>query len=288
MKHLGYFLQAIFIYLFMIIIKTLGVNSSRVLFSKIFNLLGKFFRSEKIIKKNLSYILPNLKENEKKVLIEKMWSNYSKTFVEYFFLKEFKKNLNHITISGLEILDKIKEDNKPVIFVSGHFSNFELMSMELVKNNVNLAILYRPLNNYMINPLMTNIRKKYVCKNQFVKGMKGLKQAIDYLDKKFCIALMIDQRLSEGEKIKFFSHDAYTTTLPAQLAIKYNCNIVPIYLKRKDNNEFNMEIRQPILINQFENDSNKKSNITKKLNKIIEEMILKDPSQWILTHNRWK
>ena len=66
MKHLGYFLQAVFVYLFMIIIKTLGVNLSRVLFSKIFNLLGKFFRSEKIIKKNLSYIFPNLKENEKK------------------------------------------------------------------------------------------------------------------------------------------------------------------------------------------------------------------------------
>ena len=279
MKHLGYFLQAVFVNLFMIIIKTLGVNLSRVLFSKIFNLLGKFFRSEKIIKKNLSYILPNLKENEKKVLIEKMWSNYAKTFVEYFFLKEFKKSLNHVKISGLEMLDKIKEDNKPVIFVSGHFSNFELMSMELVKKNINLAILYRPLNNYLINPLMTNIRKKYVCKNQFVIGMKGLKQAIDYLDKKFCIALMIDQRLS---------HEAYTTTLPAQLAIKYNCNIVPIYLKRKDNNEFTMEIKQPLRIDQFKSDTNKKYNISKKLNKIIEEMILKDPSQWILTHNRWK
>ena len=233
--------------------------------------------------------MPNLKENERKALINKMWSNYAKTFVEYFFLRKFKNDYQHIKIIGLEILEKIKNKKKPVIFVSGHFANFELMSMELVKNNIKLAILYRPLNNYLINPLMTSLRKKNVCENQIVKGIKGLKGAINYLDNNFSIALMIDQRLSEGKKIKLFNQNAYTTTLPAQLSIKFNCDIVPIYLNRKDNNEFVMEIKKPLDTNIISNDpEQKKIEITRKLNSIIEEMIKKDPSQWILTHNRWK
>ena len=100
---------------------------------------------------------------------------------------------------------------------------------------------------------------------------------------------MIDQRLSEGKKIKLFNQNAYTTTLPAQLSIKFNCDIVPIYLNRKDNNEFVMEIKKPLDTNIISNDpEQKKIEITRKLNSIIEEMIKKDPSQWILTHNRWK
>ena len=51
-----------------------------------------------------------------------------------------------------EILQNILNKNKPVIFVSGHFANFELMSMELTREAINLAIIYRPLNNLFLNP----------------------------------------------------------------------------------------------------------------------------------------
>ena len=99
---------------------------------------------------------------------------------------------------------------------------------------------------------------------------------------------MIDQRVSEGEKIPFFNHLAFTSTLPAQLAIKNTCDIVPIYISRDCSDKFQIEFFEPISTVNSKNETKDKINITKELNEILEKMILKDPSQWILTHNRWK
>ena len=217
-----------------------------------------------------------------------MWSNYGKTFVEYMYLNKFKANNSHISIKGKDILEKIRNEKKKVIFVSGHFANFELMSMEITKAGLNLATIYRPLNNFFLNPFMEYVRKKNVCNNQIKKGILGIRKAIIYLKDDFCIALMIDQRVSEGKRLPFFKRDAFTTTIPAQIALKYKCDIVPIYIMRKKNNDFEMEVCSPISTANLDNSEKNKIDISLKLNGIIEEMILKNPGQWIWTHNRWK
>ena len=217
-----------------------------------------------------------------------MWSNYGKTFVEYLFLNKFRENNSHINIKGKEILKSIINKNKPVIFISGHFANFELMSMELTRETINLATIYRPLNNLFLNPFMEYVRRTYVCRNQIKKGIAGVKDSINYLKKNYSIALMIDQRVSEGKRLPFFDQMALTTTLPAQLAIKFDLEIVPIYIKRNLDDSFEMEILKPIALDRNEDLITQKINTTIKLNKILEEMISRDPGQWIWTHNRWK
>ena len=206
------------------------------------------------------------------------------SFIEYIFLDRFRKNNSHIEIIGENNLSKIISNNKPVIFISGHFANFELMSMEITKRNIKLATIYRPLNNFFLNPFMEYLRKKYVCKNQIKKGVSGVREAIEYIKKKHSIALMIDQRVSEGEKIFFFKRPALTTTLPAQLAIKYNLGIVPVFIERVKKSNFKIEFQKEINSKNF----NSKLDLTNKLNEILETMIKKNPNQWIWTHNRWK
>ena len=283
-KIIKYFFEAIIIYLFFIIIKIVGISISRILFSSVFIKIGPVIRSNNIIKKNLNIFSNKLSEKNKNEIVEKMWSNYGKTFVEYMFLKKFRKENSHITIKGKKILDEIYYKNKPVIFVSGHFANFELMSMEITKNKINLATIYRPLNNLFLNPLMEYLRKKYVCNNQIKKGLLGVKECIKYLKKDCSIALMIDQRVSEGDRIKFFGKEALTTSLPAQLSLKFNIDVIPIFLEREKNDSFVMHVNKPINSSNFKD----KLELTKKLNKILEDMILKNPNQWIWTHNRWK
>ena len=284
MKILKYFLQSILIYSIFFLIKIFGLKISRIVFAYVFQNIGPMIKSKKIIEKNLTIF----KKDGKLIkddIIKLMWSNYGKTFIEYMFLKKFSKTSDHIKIKGEEILNDIISQKKQVIFVSGHFANFELMSMELTKRNVKLATIYRPLNNIFLNPLMEYLRKKYICRNQVQKGIKGLKETINYIKAGFNIALMIDQRLSEGIKSKFFGKDALTTTLPAQLVNRFNLEIVPIYINRLNNNNFEMEIMKPI---SFRESLNSKELITDRLNILLEELILRDPSQWIWTHNRWK
>ena len=284
MKILKYFLQSILIYSIFFLIKIFGLKISRIVFAYVFQKIGPMIKSKKIIEKNLTIFKKDGKFI-KDDIIKLMWSNYGKTFIEYMFLKKFSKTSDHIKIKGEEILNDIISQKKQVIFVSGHFANFELMSMELTKRNVKLATIYRPLNNFFLNPLMEYLRKKYICRNQVQKGIKGLKETINYIKNGFNIALMIDQRLSEGIKSKFFGKDALTTTLPAQLINRFNLEIIPIYISRLNNNNFEMEIMKPI---SFKESLNTKEQITNRLNVLMEDLILRDPSQWIWTHNRWK
>ena len=283
-KVISYFLQSIIIFLFFIFGKLVGIKLSRKIFSFTFTKLGPIFRSKKIIEKNLNIFEKNMPIEKKNIIISEMWKNYGMTFIEYIFLENFKKNSTHITTSGEKNLEQIFKIGKPVIFVSGHFANFELMSMEITKKNIKLATIYRPLNNYFLNPLMEFLRKKYVCKYQIKKGINGVRDAIDYIKKDYSIALMIDQRVSEGEKINFFGKPALTTTLPAQLSLKYNLDIIPVFIERKNDKDFYLKFFERISPDDFKN----KIDLTEKLNSILEKMIRNQPNQWIWSHNRWK
>ena len=286
MKSIKYFFQFLIISILFIIFKILGLRLSSKISSKILILFGPFFRSQKITNSNILRAFPNLNQNDVKKISKKMWGNYGRILSEYVFIKEFRKSSPkyNFNIKEQEVLEKIKHDNEPVIFVSGHFNNFELMAMHIDKSGINLAAIYRPLNNKFLNFIMEKIRKKYICNKQIKKGMSGTKQLLSLFKNGSSIALMIDQRVSQGIRCNFFNYEAFTTTIPAQFVKKFKCKIVPIYIERVKDINFEITIDKPLLYS--ENDSIK--SITLDLNKILEKMVLKNPEQWIWTHNRWK
>ncbi len=283
-KTINYFLQSIFIYSFFLIGRILGLKISRKIFAFFFSVVGPKFKSEKIIKKNLEIFSKEVVDINEEKIISDMWKNYGMTFIEYVFLDYFKKNKSDVIVEDNSDLSKILTDNKPVIFVSGHFANFELMSMEITKKNIPLATIYRPLNNFFLNPFMEHVRKKYVCKKQIRKGLKGVKEIIQYINEKNSIAVMIDQRVSEGEKINLFGVPAFTTTLPAKLSLKHGLDIIPVYIERREDNSFKIQFQKRLQPNNFKD----KFELTKELNRVLEKLIIKNPNQWIWTHNRWK
>ena len=286
MKLIKYFIQFFIILILFFMFKIFGLKLASYVSSKIVSFVGPFFRSKDLIKSNILRALPNLNQNEIKQISDNMWANYGRILSEYIFIKKFRKSkLEHnISIRGQKILDKIKKSNKPVIFVSGHFNNFELMAMHIEKSGINLAAIYRPLNNIFLNFIMEKIRKKYICQNQIKKGISGTKQLLSFFKNKNSIALIIDQRVSQGIKSNFFDHEALTTTIPAQFVKKFKCKIVPIYIERTQGVNFKLTIHDPLEYSKTET----VESITLSLNILLEKMILKNPEQWIWSHNRWK
>ena len=286
MKSIKYFIQFLIISFFFLIFKIIGLKFSSYISGKLVSFIGPLFRSKNLIRSNILKALPHLNQNEIKKISNGMWTNYGRILAEYIFIKDFRKSklTSNIQVIGQTILDKIKKDNEPVIFISGHFNNFELMAMHIEKSGINLAAIYRPLNNQFLNFIMEKIRNKYICKNQIKKGISGTKKLLSLFKNGTSIALMIDQRVSEGIESTFFQKGAYTTTLPAQFVKKFNCKIVPIYIERQQNINFKLTIHSPIEYSL--NDTIQ--TITLDLNKRLEEMILKNPDQWIWSHNRWK
>ena len=177
MYNIKYFFQFLFIKLLFLIFKKIGLNVSRLISGKLFSIIGPLFRSKKIIEKNLSIAFPSITNLEKKYLIQDMWTYYGKILAEYVFMKEFRfgKLNNKIKVNGQDILEKINLDKEPVIFISGHFDNFELMAMYLEKSGIKLAAIYRQLINKFLNPLMENIRKNIFVKIKSKKVFRGQK-----------------------------------------------------------------------------------------------------------------
>ena len=286
MKYFNYFFQFIFLILFFSLFKILGLNISSKIGGKLFEKIGPLFRSKKLIHANIKRALPHISQENLNEFVKLMWNNYGRVFAEYIFIKDFRngKYSSNIKIEGQDILEKIKQTEQQVIFVSGHFNNFELMAMHIENSGLEVAAIYRPLNNIFLNTIMENIRLNHICKKQIKKGKAGTKELLKLFKNGYSIALMIDQRVSEGIKSNFFNRPALTTTIPAQLVKKYNIQVVPIYIERKDKIYFKMYINKPIIF-----DKNKSlDEITSDLNKNLEKMILKNPDQWIWSHDRWK
>ena len=286
MKQIKYFFQFLLIIIFFLFFKIFGFRISSTVSGKIFEIIGPLFRSKNLIHSNIKKAIPNSNYEELNKITKLMWNNYGRIFAEYMFIKEFRlgKLKSKIKIEGQEILDDIKKHNKQVVFISGHFSNFELMAMHLENSGIRLSAIYRPLNNIFLNKIMERIRKKYICKNQIKKGIGGIKKLINLKKSNYSTALMIDQRVSEGIKSNFFNNEALTTTIPAQLVKKFKIPVVPIFIERINNLNFKITINKPI---NFSNETSIK-NITDELNQILEKMIINKPEQWIWSHNRWK
>ena len=286
MKKIRYFVEFLIIIFLLVIFKILGFKLASSLGGLIGRLVGPLFRSKKKILSNISKALPEIEEKNTELIVKKMWENYGRILSEYMFIKNFRnsKYKKFLTIEGQEILNELKDSKEPVIFISGHFNNFELMAMQIEKSGVNLAAIYRPLNNIFLNKIMEKIRTKYICRKQIKKGGSGTRELLESFKNNYSIAIMIDQRVSESIKVDFFNQKASTTTIPAQLFKKFGSKIVPIYIERINGVYFKMIVNRPII---FEKESTIEE-ITLKLNKWLEKMILINPDQWIWSHDRWK
>jgi len=286
MKKIRYFVEFLIIIFLLVIFKILGFKLASSLGGLIGRLVGPLFRSKKKILSNISKALPKIGKKNTELIVKKMWENYGRILSEYMFIKNFRnsKYKKFLTIEGQEILNELKDSKEPVVFISGHFNNFELMAMQIEKSGINLAAIYRPLNNIFLNKIMEKIRTKYICRKQIKKGGSGTRELLESFKNNYSIAIMIDQRVSESIKVDFFNQKASTTTIPAQLFKKFGSKIVPIYIERINGVYFKMTVSRPIILEK----ESTIEEITLKLNKWLEKMILINPDQWIWSHDRWK
>ena len=289
MKIFKYFIEFIIVSSLFATFRIIGLQNASFMGSYLARILGPLFRSKKIIEKNLKICFKKISQEEIKKISHGMWDNIGRTFSEYVFLKNFNKNHdNLIKLNGREYLDEIKNSNKPVVFVSGHISNFELLGTKLNRYGIRFCAIYRPLNNIFLNPIMEYLRLKYVCPIMIKKGRSNIRELLNKIKSGYSVIIIADQRTSEGKKIEFFNCPALTTTIPAQISLKYNCKIVPLRMERLSYNNFEMTIYKPFEYKKSDNYEKDTYNLTLQVNKQLEKMILKRPEQWLWSHNRWK
>ena len=291
MRVIRYFLEFILVIFFFLIFKIIGLKLSSKLGEIIGKYFGPLFRKKAIAKKNILIAFPNINETSINQIIDDMWRNIGSIFGEYIHINKFSildEEKNKIVFTNKNNLQILKNNKKPIVFFSGHFANFELMAKCLQELEFNIGAIYRPLNNIFLNPIMEFIRKKYICSIQIEKGSAGTKKLIKHISTNNPLALMIDQRLSSSIRVPFFNQPASTTTTPAQLSIKYDALLVPVFLKRLKKTNYEFFLEEPLVVKKTNNYEKDIFNITEIMNKKIEEFIKVDPANWLWSHDRWK
>jgi KDO2-lipid IV(A) lauroyltransferase len=260
--------------------------SSKIV-SNSFMFLGKFSKYNQIAKNNCKMVFPNLNEKEITKIINNSWQNLGHNLFELTFLKKLLKDKHKIEIKGLEVLEKIKKENLPVIFFSIHSSNWEVCVPFLDRNNFKTGAIYRHINNTFFNRYIYKQRTNALKTNDSFytpKGKVSAKEILEGVINSKNIFLLVDQKDSAGTEVNFFGKKVKTQTGFLKIARKYKLKLIPMKNIRLPDNKLQITFEQPLLHNNDEISDERKM---LEINYIIEKWIRENPDNWFWQHKRF-
>lgn len=237
----------------------------------------------KRIRANLDLVWADLPEAEKKRLCREVPDNFGRTLIEIYSGKALKDHLSNTQPEGpgLTALRQAHAEGRPVILVSGHFGNHDTVRATISRDFSPVGALYRPLDNAYFNTHW-EAAIRGVAEPAFPRGRKGLAQMVKYLRGGGIIALLVDQHVGDGAPLTFFGHPAKTTLSAAEMALKYNALVLPVFgIRDPDGLTLRAEI-------QAEIPHGTAMEMAQHMNDALEAMVRRHPEQWFWVHRRWK
>jgi len=276
-----------------LIFRIIGIKLSSLISAKISLIIGTHLKVDKLAISNIRNALPELSELNRRNIINEMWLNLGRIIGEYYHICQYNleqisaiTNIDNDSKNNIALLKKNKNGG---IIVSGHIGNWEVGPKALMARGIKINILYRPLNNPYVEHLTSNLRQKYGVK-LIAKGNKGNKQIIQAIKNNEYVIILADQKITQGQPIKFFHDYANTSTFIAKIAMKYDVPIIMASVIRKKNSKFDITVNKPLYYKNLAEEK-KDFNIIKFsaiINKTLEKWISKNPAQWFWVHDRWK
>lgn len=238
---------------------------------------------------NLSACYPDKSPEEIDSILREMWDNLGRVVAEYAHLDKFSLNgaRPRIEIANVDIADRLLAEGKGLLFISGHFGNWEVMPFAAYQHGVDGGEVYRPVNNPYVDRWIVEQRRKNGPKDQITKGAQGTKRIFTLLRAGKAIFMLVDQKTNEGLPVPFFGRTAMTTPAPAALALKLGAVIVPIGNERLNGARFRMTVHEPIAFTPTGDHDRDVLALTTRINEVIEECVRERPSQWLWIHRRW-
>jgi Kdo2-lipid IVA lauroyltransferase/acyltransferase len=235
------------------------------------------------IRENLAYIMPDMPEDQVKSLMRQVPDTVGRTMIEVYSGKEFKKHAADTPIlgEGMNAILQARQQGRGVLLISGHFGNYDVPRAVLSSQGHNVAALYKPFSNPYFDRFY---REKITAIGApiFPKGRRGMAEMVKHLRAGGLMGMLIDQRMVNGAPLEFFGKPALTATNAAEMALKYNLLLVPVYgLRGEDGLSFQLVTEKPIAYATPEQ-------MTQSLNDSLERITRQHMDQWFWIHRRWK
>ena len=239
-------------------------------------------------RRNIERALPELAACERETVIRDMWDNLGRVVGEYPHISELHARGagNRLEIIGVEFIDQLRDDDKPGVFMMAHLGNWEFSGLASSQRGLAVDRVYRQANNrlteWVLNQGRASIEGALI-----PKGPAGAKQILTSLKAGNHLALLVDQKMNDGISVPFFGADAMTAPALAQLALRLECPVVPVRVKRLKGANFQVIVSPPI---EFRPSGERQTDLLAymtQVNAIIEGWIRDTPGQWLWLHNRW-
>lgn len=290
-ERLRYIGEAIPFFLFMGFFRLLGIDAA----SAIGGFIGRqiFYRVGGVMnraRENLRAAYPDMKPDEMERIIREMCDNLGRTVAEYPHLDKLKLHGSNprLEIAGKDIADAEIARGKGVMFISGHFANWEGMPVMAAQLGYDGGLVYRPPNNPYVDKYISRMRASAGPKVQIGKGAQGTRKIFTMLRRGLCILLLVDQKTEQGVLAPFFGRPAPTTPAPAALALKLGSTLLPASNERLGGARFRMTVHPPIQYTPTGDHDADILALTEKINAAMEAAVRARPSQWLWIHRRWK
>jgi KDO2-lipid IV(A) lauroyltransferase len=289
MKKIRYLLEGLAVKFGLWLFFIMGEKKSADIAAVIAKFVGKKIAVSRLAYNNLSKALPNLRHEEKEKIIDEMWDNLGRVVGEYPHIAKCRVEdigrFIEISDRSIEIIKKLKKLGKGGIIFSGHIGNWEVGPKAFLKYGLSVKTVYRPLNNPYVEEMTAKLRGVELIE----KGPSGNRKIIEAIRKGEFIIILADQKVTEGERVKFFHDYATTTTSLARIALKYGTALVPARSVRLENkSKFLVEVEEPLKLKESGNLDKDVLELTREINLVLERWITEYPAQWFWVHNRWK
>lgn len=270
--------------------RLIGIDASSALSGKFMRYVGPLLRSvSRRAEDNLAMIFPDWPDEKIKSTTKDVWENLGRTAAEFAHLEKFRpfEPGGRVDVEGVAHLRAIAEGNTPAIFVSGHFANWEVGSIVMMRAGLRYGIVYRAANNPLVDEMIIKKRGEVMSRYQIPKNKRSSRALIECLKSGRSLAMLTDQKLNDGIEVAFMEHRAMTAPAPARLALKFKAPVIPISIERLKGARFRVTVNEPIAFEPSGDLSPDITALTNKINAAIEKDIRARPSQWLWLHRRW-
>lgn len=267
-------------------LRLLGVERASGFGGKLLRTLGPLTGTHKTVKRNLRIAFPDMDVAERDRLAVEQWEQTGRTFAELAVMDRLTPESGRIDIVGLERLHAVRDSGKPVVLISGHLANFEIMAAVIMAAGVPCQVTYRAANNPYVDALIRQSRERYGIKLFAPKG-DGTRELMAGMKRGESIALLVDQKYSQGPEVEFFGQPVNASPGAARLALKFGTVMQPLSVVRLPGVRFRVTAHEPIAVPDTGDKAADVLAGVQAANRFVEDRVREHPVDWFWVHKRW-
>ncbi|MDX1575706.1 MAG: lysophospholipid acyltransferase family protein, partial [Kiloniellales bacterium] len=230
-----------------------------------------------------------LNDAQRNDLLRQVWGNTGAVFGEYPHLAQIVKTTydsRRCELDPATDLEAYRSGRKRGIFVTGHFGNWEITAGIAAYMGVPLTVVYTPIKNVFIDRMLRRRREALGC--QLLDRNASLPHLIGALNEGRSLGLIVDHRDDNGVPLPFFGMDKLTTVVPARLALRQGCDLLPVRAERLDGANFRFRIFAQVEPDpSIASPKDRAAQMMAEVNGLFEQWIRERPEQWLCTKRAW-